>query len=102
MRVGKVLNQYKAAKHFALDISAENFTFTRNTQSIATEAALDGLYIIRTSLSAVQANDAQCVRYYKLLAQVERGFRSMKSIDLHAYATPRAHPAPAPMRPPSS
>jgi len=83
VRVGKRLNQYKVAKHFELDISAEDFTFTRNTESIATEAALDGLYIIRTSLPAAQADDAQCVRYYKQLAQVERGFRSMKSIDLH-------------------
>lgn len=83
VRVGKVLHQYKVAKHFELDITADAFSFTRNTQSIATEAALDGLYIIRTSLAAAQADDAQCVRYYKLLAQVERGFRSLKSIDLH-------------------
>lgn len=83
VRVGKVLNQYKVAKHFELDITADAFRFTRNTQRIATEAALDGLYIIRTSLAAAQADDAQCVRYYKLLAQVERGFRSLKSIDLH-------------------
>ena len=82
VRVGKVVNQYKVAKHFELDISADALCFTRNTQSIATEAALDGLYIIRTSLPAAQADDAQCVRYYKQLAQVERGFRSLKSIDL--------------------
>ncbi|MDZ7751828.1 MAG: IS1634 family transposase [Gammaproteobacteria bacterium] len=83
VRVGKVLNQYKVAKHFELDITDDGFYFSRNAQSIATEAALDGLYIIRTSLTTAQADDAQCVRYYKLLAQVERAFRSMKSIDLH-------------------
>jgi transposase len=83
VRVGKVVNQYKVAKHFELDITPESFRFTRNTASIAAEAALDGLYIIRTSLPAAQADDAQCVRYYKQLAQIERGFRSMKSIDLH-------------------
>jgi transposase len=82
VRVGKVVNQYKVAKHFELDITPESFRFTRNTASIAAEAALDGLYVIRTSLPAAQADDAQCVRYYKQLAQVERGFRSMKTIDL--------------------
>jgi len=83
VRVGKVLNQYKVAKHFELEITPDTFSFRRNTESIAAEAALDGLYIIRTSLPAAQADDAQCVRYYKLLAEVERGFRSLKTIDLH-------------------
>jgi hypothetical protein len=82
VRVGKVINQYKVAKHFALDIGDNRFTFTRKTDSIAAEAALDGLYIIRTSVAAAQMDAPQCVRNYKALAQVERAFRSLKTIDL--------------------
>lgn len=83
VRVGKVLNKYKVGKHIELDIRDDAFRFVRNTSAIAAEAALDGLYVVRTSLSAEKADSAQCVRYYKLLSQVERGFRSLKTIDLH-------------------
>ena len=83
VRVGKIINQYKVAKHFELEISEDAFGFARNAERIASEAALDGLYIIRTSLPVEQADDAQCVRYYKQLTEVERGFRSLKSVDLH-------------------
>lgn len=83
VRVGRVVNQYKVAKHFVLTITPDAFHFARNHESIAAEAALDGLYVIRTSLPATQADDAQCVRYYKRLAEVERGFRSLKTVDLH-------------------
>jgi hypothetical protein len=82
LRVGKVVNQYKVAKHFELSIGEASFTFQRKRQSIATEAALDGLYIIRTSVPSVQMDAAQCVRNYKALANVERAFRSLKTIDL--------------------
>jgi transposase len=82
VRVGKVVNQYKVAKHFALDIRDDAFAFARKSQSIVAEAALDGIYIIRTSVHAKQMEAADCVRHYKSLAQVERAFRAMKTIDL--------------------
>ena len=82
LRVGKVINQYKVAKHFALAIGAAAFTFQRKHDSIVAEAALDGLYIIRTSVGAAQMDSAECVRNYKALANVERAFRSLKTIDL--------------------
>jgi len=82
LRVGKVVNQYKVAKHFALSIGEKSFTFARKREAIAAEAALDGLYIIRTSVSAQALDAAQCVRHYKALANVERAFRSLKTVDL--------------------
>ena len=83
LRVGKVINQYKVAKHFELTIDEDTFTFARRQDNIAAEAALDGLYIIRTSVSAAQMDSAQCVRNYKALANVERAFRSLKTLDLN-------------------
>jgi len=83
VRVGKVVNYYKVAKHFALTIGDTAFTFARATDTIASEAALDGLYIIRTSVRATEMGAADCVRTYKSLANVERAFRSLKSVDLH-------------------
>jgi len=82
LRVGKVINQYKVAKHFELAIGDNTFSFARKSDAIAAEAALDGLYIIRTSVSAAQMDAPQCVRNYKALANVERAFRSLKTIDL--------------------
>ena len=82
VRVGKVINQYKVAKHFCLDIAEAALSFERNDEAIAAEAALDGLYIIRTSVPAAQMDAPECVRRYKSLAQVERAFRSLKTIDL--------------------
>jgi transposase len=82
LRVGKVVNQYKMAKHFELAIGDITFTFARKRDAIAAEAALDGIYIIRTSVSAAQMDSADCVRNYKSLANVERAFRSLKTIDL--------------------
>jgi transposase len=82
LRVGKVINQYKVGKHFDLAITDTNFLFSRKTDSIAAEAALDGIYIARTSVSAAQMDAADCVRNYKALANVERAFRSLKTIDL--------------------
>jgi hypothetical protein len=82
LRVGKVINQYKMAKHFALAIGDNTFTFARQHAGIATEAALDGIYIIRTSVPATQMDAPGCVRSYKALAHVERAFRSLKTIDL--------------------
>jgi transposase len=82
LRVGRLVNQYKVAKHFELAIGEDTFTFTRKRESIAAEAALDGVYIIRTSVVAAQMDSADCVRNYKSLANVERAFRSLKTIDL--------------------
>ncbi|MGH6782426.1 MAG: IS1634 family transposase, partial [Sphingomonadaceae bacterium] len=82
VRVGKVVNQYKVAKHFDLDIRDDAFSFRRKADSIAAEAALDGLYVIRTSVSPKRMDAADCVRNYKSLANVERAFRTMKTIDL--------------------
>ncbi len=83
LRVGRVVNKYKMAKHFVLDVQQDAFTFKRNEASIAAEAALDGLYIVRTSLSKERMAPDDVVRSYKLLSQVERGFRSIKTQDLH-------------------
>jgi hypothetical protein len=80
--VGKVINRYKVAKHFALAIDDRSFTFARKHEAIAAEAALDGLYIIRTSVDAGRMGAADCVRSYKALANVERAFRSIKTVDL--------------------
>ena len=82
LRVGKVVNQYKVAKHFELVITDASFTFARKHEAIAAEAALDGIYIIRTSLDAQRMDAPDCVRNYKALANVERAFRSLKTIDL--------------------
>lgn len=82
VRVGKIINQYKVAKHFELSITDTTLAWSRKASSIASEAALDGLYIVRTSLKAEQMDSASCVRSYKSLAQVERAFRSIKTMDL--------------------
>lgn len=80
--VGKVINRYKMAKHFTLDITEQRFAFARKPAAIAAEAALDGLYILRTSLDAKVMDAADCVRHYKNLDRVERAFRSLKTVDL--------------------
>jgi transposase len=82
VRVGKVINKFKVAKHFELHITDATVAWTRKKDSVASEAALDGLYIIRTSVPGAQMDAPQCVRSYKSLASVERAFRSMKTIDL--------------------
>jgi hypothetical protein len=79
----RVVNKYKVGKHFALTIDESGFQFHRLQQQIAAEAALDGLYVIRTSVPKKQMTSADAVRSYKALAEVERTFRSMKTIDLH-------------------
>lgn len=82
LRVGKVVDKYKVAKHFTLHIAERSFRFARQHESIASEAALDGIYVIRTSLPDTAMDSAECVRNYKALAQVERAFRTLKSVDL--------------------
>ena len=82
VRVGKILGRHNMAKHFTLTIDDGQFAFTRNEDSIATETALDGIYIIRTSTPETTMDAATVVGTYKSLANVERDFRSIKSIDL--------------------
>ncbi len=82
LRIGKVINKHKVAKHFLLDIHDSTFEYRLREDRIAEEAALDGVYVIRTSLSQESTSDEQAVRHYKKLANVERAFRSIKTIDL--------------------
>src|SRR5277367_6460595 len=83
LAIGKVINKYKMAKHIDLDTADATFTFARKTAEIAAEAATDGVYVIRTSLTAETCGDAETVRSYKSLALVERAFRCIKTVDLH-------------------
>jgi hypothetical protein len=94
LRVGRVIARFHMAKHFALSITATTLAWQRKTSAIAAEAALDGLYVIRTSVPAQQLDAAAAVAAYKSLAQVERAFRSIKTVDLHVrpvfhYSVPR-------------
>jgi transposase len=82
VRTGKVINKYKMAKHFVLDIRAEHFAFHIDEEQVAAEAALDGLYVIRTALPRDQLDAEGAVRHYKSLSHVEAAFRSLKSDDL--------------------
>jgi len=82
LAVGAVLGKRKMAKHFILDISDGALSWRRDTDGITAEARLDGLYVIRTSLTAEAMSAAQAVQSYKDLARVERAFRSMKRTDL--------------------
>ena len=82
VRVGKVVNKYKVAKHFNLDIHDDRFDFQIDEKKVAAEAALDGIYVIRTSLAPQRMSTDDTVRSYKSLTQVERAFRSFKTIDL--------------------
>jgi hypothetical protein len=82
VRVGKVLNRYKMGKHFRLAITADAFRYQRDEEAIAAEAALDGIYIVRTSLPVDTWTGPQTVGAYKGLAVAERAFRSLKTVDL--------------------
>jgi Transposase DDE domain len=83
LRVGRVIERFHMGKHIELSITDASFTWRRRDQAIAQEAALDGLYVIRTSVSAQQLDAAAAVAAYKSLSHVERAFRSMKTVDLH-------------------
>jgi hypothetical protein len=82
LRVGKVIHRHRVAKHFILEIGEESFAYQRDEAKIAEEAALDGLYVVRTSVPAACLGSESTVRAYKDLAKVERAFRSMKTVDL--------------------
>jgi hypothetical protein len=83
LAVGRVINQYKVAKHFRVRITDTLLTIERRPDRIETEAALDGIYVIRTNVPAATADAAEAVRHYKALSTVERAFRSLKTVDLH-------------------
>jgi hypothetical protein len=81
--VGAVLGKHKMAKHFELTITDARFAFARKAEQIAQEAALDGLYAVRTSLPEETLGDEAAVKTYKSLSMVERAFRCLKTVDLH-------------------
>ncbi len=83
LRVGRVVNTYKVAKHFALTITDTAFAFAVREDQVAREARLDGIYLIRTNVPEAQMTADDAVRNYKALSQVERAFRSLKTLDLH-------------------
>jgi transposase len=82
VRVGKVVNKYKMGKHFQLVIEEGRFRYHLLPEKVAEEARMDGLYVIRTSLSKERMTGEDAVRSYKQLSNVERAFRSLKGIDL--------------------
>jgi transposase len=82
VRVGRVVNKYKVAKHFELGIEDSRFDFKILEDQVAAEAALDGVYVLRTNLSKKQISAADTVRSYKGLCEVERAFRSLKTVQL--------------------
>ncbi|MCW5700356.1 MAG: IS1634 family transposase, partial [Rhodospirillales bacterium] len=82
LKVGAVHDRYKMAKHFDLTITDDSFTFTRKVDAIAAEAALDGIYVIRSNVAADSLSDDDTVAAYKSLAHVEGAFRSLKTVDL--------------------
>jgi len=82
LRVGEILDQFKMAKHFHLEIGDESFRYCRNHEAIAQESSLDGIYVIRTSVSAETMSAVDTLRAYKGLSRAERAFRSLKSGDL--------------------
>jgi len=82
LAVGAVINHYKMAKHFAVTISDHDLTVERETEQINAEALLDGIYVLRTDLEPKTLNATATVKAYKDLANVERAFRSLKTIDL--------------------
>ena len=83
LRVGRIIERLHMAKHLALTITDSTLAWTRKDDAIAAEAALDGLYVIRTSLPKDQLDAPAAVAAYKSLANVERAFRSMKTVDLN-------------------
>jgi hypothetical protein len=82
LAVGGVLGRRKVAKHFQITITDTELCFVRDEAAIAAEAALDGVYVLRTNVPQDALSAADTVRAYKSLAHVERAFRSMKTVDI--------------------
>ncbi len=98
LRVGREIGRYKMQKHFQIEITEETLHYERKTEKIEAEAALDGIYVIRTSVSSDLLGSEETVGAYKRLSRVERAFRSLKTVDLklrpifhHAADRVRAH-----------
>ena len=82
LAVGRALGRYHMSKHFTLSIEEDRFTYARDEASIREEAALDGIYVLRTSVARETLSAEETVRQYKRLSRVERAFRTLKSVDL--------------------
>ena len=82
LAIGRVIDKYKMAKHFDLNITDDRFTFARNTAKIGAEAALDGVYVVRTTVSEAVLDQTATVTAYKQLSTAERAFRSLKTVDI--------------------
>jgi hypothetical protein len=82
LRLGKVINRHKMHKHFVITIDDTRFSYQRNEAKIAAEAALDGVYVVRTNVAAEEMSGNEAVRAYKSLSAVEQAFRSIKTVDL--------------------
>ena len=83
VRVGRVIARHKVGKHFDLEIGERSFAFCVSEARVAAEAALDGLYVIRTSVGDAEMTAEEAVINYKRLAEVERAFRTLKGMDLN-------------------
>lgn len=81
-RVGRIIGRFKVGKHFVRSTTEDSFSYRRDRERIAAEAALDGLYVIRSNVDPERLDAAELVRSYKLLSRVERAFRALKSVDL--------------------
>jgi transposase len=81
--VGKIIEKHKVAKHFDIEVADSSLGFTINQERVTAEAALDGVYVIRTSLPKKVLSAETVVGSYKKLSNVERAFRSLKTVDLH-------------------
>ena len=83
LRVGRTIDKYKMSKHFELTITDDSFSYSRRGDNITAEASLDGLYVVRTNVKPEVMDSDTVVSTYKSLSQVERAFRSIKTVDLH-------------------
>jgi hypothetical protein len=82
LAVGEVIKRHRVKKHFALDIADGHFSYARKSEQIAEEAALDGIYILRTTVAAARLDTPDVVHAYKQLKEVERDFRTLKGPEL--------------------
>ena len=83
VRLGRILAKSKMGKHFVVEIGETSFAYRRDEAKIAAEAALDGIYVVRTSVESGALGGEEAVRAYKDLGRVERAFRCLKTVDLH-------------------
>jgi hypothetical protein len=90
--VGAVINRYKMGKHFDITITDDDMSFKRNLEQINAEAALDGVYVVRTSVNRDALDASSTVKAYKQLSNAERAFRSLKSIDIEVRPIHHRHP----------